>query len=115
MSSPNEPEPVKIALETASSPSFLLIKMLQFEFEPTSSLLRAYWKIGSLSLVPGAYLLRAKILARASEPEPRLVPPLLSTRICFDATIPIFPNQVANHVSAAVPTTLMHEKRHSVA
>ena len=39
MSGPNEPEPVKIALEPASSPSFLLIKMLKFEFQPTSSLL----------------------------------------------------------------------------
>ena len=39
VSSPNEPEPVKIALEPASSPSYLLIRMLKFEFEPTSSLL----------------------------------------------------------------------------
>ena len=34
-----EPEPVKIALDPASSPSILLIKMLKFEFEPTTSLL----------------------------------------------------------------------------
>ena len=39
VSSLNEPEPVKIALEPASSPSFLPIKMLKFEFKPTSSLL----------------------------------------------------------------------------
>ena len=42
---------------------------------------RAYFepfgKLGSLSLEPGAYLLRAKISARASEPEPRLVPLLV--------------------------------------
>ena len=41
---------------------------------------RAYFepfgKLGSPSLEPGAYLLRAKISARASKPEPRLVPPL---------------------------------------
>ena len=36
---PEGPEPVKIALEPASSSSFLLIKMLKFELEPTSSLL----------------------------------------------------------------------------
>ena len=34
-----ELEPVKIALEPASSPSFLLIKMQKFKDEPTSSLL----------------------------------------------------------------------------
>ena len=42
--------------------------------------LRAYFesfgKLGSLSLESGAYLLRAKILARALEPEPRLLKPL---------------------------------------
>ena len=37
--SPNEPEPVKIALKPALNLSFLLIKMLKFKFEPTSSLL----------------------------------------------------------------------------
>ena len=34
-----ESKPVKIALEPALSSSFLLINMLKFEFEPTSSLL----------------------------------------------------------------------------
>ena len=42
---------------------------------------RAYFepigKLGSSSLEPGAYLLRAQNQARAFEPEPRLVPPLL--------------------------------------
>ena len=33
--------------------------------------------LGLLSLELGAYLLRAQISARASEPEPRLVPPLV--------------------------------------
>ena len=70
-----EPESAKIALEPASNPSFLLIKMLKFEFEPIGT-------IGSPSLEPGAYLLRAKILARASEPEPRLVPPLVVSDDC---------------------------------
>ena len=41
---------------------------------------RAYFKpflkLGWLSLQREAYLLRAKNLARAFEPEPRLVPPL---------------------------------------
>ena len=35
-----EPEPIEIALEPSSSQSFLLIRMLKFEFEPTSSLLK---------------------------------------------------------------------------
>ena len=34
-------------------------------------------KLGSSSLEPGAYLLRAQNQARAFEPEPRLVPPLV--------------------------------------
>ena len=38
VSSSNGPNPVKISLEPASSPSFLLLKMLKFEFEPTLSL-----------------------------------------------------------------------------
>ena len=50
-----EPERVKIALEpaSASSPGFLPIIMLKFEFEP-------FGKLGSPSLEPGAYLLRAQ-------------------------------------------------------
>ena len=36
-----------------------------------------FGKLGSSSLEPGAYLLRAKFSARASKPEPRLVPPLI--------------------------------------
>ena len=35
----SEPEPVQITLEPAASPSFLVIKMLKFDFEPTLSLL----------------------------------------------------------------------------
>ena len=50
--------------------------MLKFEFEP-------FGKLGSLSLEPGAYLLQAKILAWASEPEPRFVPPLILIIVCF--------------------------------
>ena len=48
VSSPDEPEPVKISPEPASRPSFLPIKMLKFELEPIIS----------------------------PEPEPRLAPPL---------------------------------------
>ena len=71
MSSSGEPEPGHRAHEPASSLNFLLIKMLKFVFEPASSLMEK--KLAE----PGAYLLRAKILARASKPEPRLVPPLV--------------------------------------
>ena len=38
MSSLDKPEPVKLSLELASTPSFLLIKMLKFELELSSSL-----------------------------------------------------------------------------
>ena len=62
---PNKPEPVQITLEPASSPSFLLIKMLKFEFELTSSVLEK----------PRAWGPGVKNLARAFEPEPRLIPP----------------------------------------
>ena len=38
MPSLDKPEPVKLSLELASTPSFLLIKMLKFELELSSSL-----------------------------------------------------------------------------
>ena len=44
-------------------PELFLIEMQIFEFEPIG-------KIGSPSLEPRAYLLQAKILAQASEPDP---------------------------------------------
>ena len=60
VSSADEPKPVKISLRLASSPSFLLMKTIKFEIEPTSSL----FKKGLPSF----------------EPEPRLVPSLVKRR-----------------------------------
>ena len=48
-----------------------------------------YGKLGSSSLEPRAYLLQAKISARATEPKPRLVPPLWSTFKCLGADFKI--------------------------
>ena len=48
--------------------AFLLIKLLS-----------SSWKLGLSNLKPGAYLLQAKNWARAFEPEPRLVPPLVKS------------------------------------
>ena len=53
---------------------------------------RAYFepmgKLGSSSLEPGAYLLRAQNQARAFEPEPRLVPPLVRAGLGIWVIIP---------------------------
>ena len=73
VSSPDEPELVKIPLEPASSMRFLLIKNTKSNLHPSLSLS----EISDLSsLKPGAHLLRAKNSAQAFKPEPRLVPPL---------------------------------------
>ena len=48
-----------------------------------------YGKLGSSSLEPRAYLLLAKISARATEPKPRLVPPLCATFKCLGADFKI--------------------------
>ena len=49
-----EPESVQITLEPASSPSFLLIKMLKFKFEPTLSLIEVWARrASSLGLIYG--------------------------------------------------------------
>ena len=76
-------EPVQITLEPASSPSFLLIKMLKFEFEPTTSLLeilaRRAWGLFTVSqkLDPG---LRARAQARSTS-SPGINEPSLSTHM----------------------------------
>ena len=48
-----------------------------------------YGKQGLSSLEPRADLLRAKISARATEPKPRLVPPLCATFKCLGADFKI--------------------------
>ena len=60
MSSPDEPEPVQISLEPASSPGFLLIKMLILEFEPMG-------KLGSSSM--GLIYCEPKIRPGPQSPE----------------------------------------------
>ena len=68
---PNFSEPVKITLEPASSPSFLLIKLLKFEFQPTSSI-SENWACQAMSQ-------RLIYCEPKIQPEPSLVPPLVET------------------------------------
>ena len=42
---------------------------------------KLFWKLGSSSFEPGAYLLWSKKVARAFKPEPRLIPPLMFMRV----------------------------------
>ena len=55
--STDKPESVKISIEYASSPSSLLIKIFEIWAQ---AYLEFFWKLGLLSLEPGAYLLWAK-------------------------------------------------------
>ena len=76
MASPDEPEPVQISLEPAFEPNLPTNKNAKIRVQ---AYLEPVGKLGLSSLKPGAYLLRAQNQARAYEPEPRLVPPLLGS------------------------------------
>ena len=80
VSSPDEPELVKISLEPASKPELFTYNNLKIQARANFELFR---NSGSLSLEPGAYLMRAKNSAWAFELKPRLIPSLTTNMGSF--------------------------------
>ena len=80
VSSPNEPETVKIALELASSSNLFTNKNAKIW-------IRVFWKIRPAEPWAWTFFLQVPISTQASGPEPRLVPPSVSSASAYNLNL----------------------------